>query len=332
MLAEQLVRYGAYVADVTWRDRALRAFDQFGDREWTATTVWQNLFVRAVAADSAGMVRAGDRMASLSLEGSLADLLSWLAAVTLHDLPMLDTLRERTENWSSRIRWAEHLGLYSAYLAAPLDDWKLAVDAVASQQVTTTDRVRTLSQRFAIAVLEDDIVAATTRMSQLLAVSGTSDVDRLAGPVLLHVAGDTAYADLAEQVALALEGEDSYAARCYAGIHAAATGGATADLANRVRALAQQEPQYRGLCALVMAAVVGGDETALRDLAALMREGPREPAWQLANLILAQQWLAQGDSARALNAVRRRAVHPDWMLLLPMYRRLEEQLRSETPE
>ena len=38
---------------------------------------------------------------------------------------------------------------------------------------------------------------------------------------------------------------------------------------------------------------------------------------------------ARGDTSRALSAVRRRAMHSDWILLLPMYRLLEGRLDGQ---
>jgi hypothetical protein len=71
-------------------------------------------------------------------------------------------------------------------------------------------------------------------------------------------------------------------------------------------------------------------DSRLRDLEQLMLEGPREPGWELGNLLLSQGWLARGDTTRALEAIRRRAVHPDWIVLLPAYLLVEGHLAAAT--
>ena len=327
LLADQLMRYGAYVGDATWRDRAARALNRITDDQWSATTVWQDLVLRAVLGDSSGVVAARDRFARVSIDSALADVMLWIAAVALDDQPMLDTLRSRTDDWSSRARWAEHLGFYSSYLSASLDDWTSAVEAIARQQVTTTDRVRALSQQFAIAVTEGNSNSASNLMSELLRTARTPSAVHMAAPIVLAAAGETGYEAVAEQAARTLGSDESYASQCYVGIHDVVSGGAAVQIAVRLRQLAgQQDPEYGGLCAVLVSAIGGG--AGPEELESRMREGPIEPGWELGNLILAQQWAARGDTVRAIAAVRRRAVHADWIVLMPVYRRLERALGS----
>ena len=326
-LAEWQYRYGAYLGRPAWRETATRALDRMEAGGGTATTMWQEALVRAAVRDSISLRAMRDAPRGFSRDSAFADVVTWVVASALGDGATIDTIRTRAENWLSRTEWAEHIALVSAFNGFRLDDWVFVTDAIARRQVTSANRTRALSHRFAIAAVQGQTDSAAALVSQSIDASRRIDVHHVSGAIVLDAAGEEGYSHASAVAASALQRNDSYAAQCYSAINAASRGEDVAGSVDRLRQQARTEvPRLRGLCAVVVEAMAV--DSKLRDLEQLMLEGPREPGWELGNLVLSEGWLARGDTTRALDAIRRRAVHPDWIVLLPTYLLAEGDLAA----
>jgi hypothetical protein len=286
-----------------------------------------------------------------SWEDSLA---AYWVAVGLEDTAMLDSLRASGIHGINPI-WFRQLNVLEGKPGYPgpdaLYDFERSVDAFEARASITRNYVAALHLRLNLARVRREVEEAARLLDTLSRVSEAPGM-AYADPwwyltvaiehALVESGWDTAARWAAQEQTTR---DDDYVGPwytewdrfCWPELDRVRRGvTSTAGETSRQMSALISGRSASGICARMLDALAerqqqpNGPAPALTRLDSLMREGPRETLFGVANLVIAQLYAERGDTTLALQAVRRRRYGRDGMGVLPTYLALEAQLSAAT--
>ncbi len=234
----------------------------------------------------------------------------------------------------------------------PLYDTEAAIDDLEARAITMREGVLAYHHRMVLAEVRGEVTAAAEMLDSLARIDPQlaplgAERDRLwylTVPIEHHLVepGWEASADSAARELIRRDELGSWYGEfdqvCWPELEKMLRGDLSmaAEASRRMWEMRAGQRSAGGICAALIDALVEkerrplGPTPALERLDSLMRRGPRETLMGSANLVIAQLYAARGDTARALEAVRRRPYHRYVFRTFPAYLALEAHLSAAT--
>ena len=329
-LGDVLFHWGALLGLADSRERAAAAFRRAVELDSGFLGPLQHLIeLAAIDGDTATVGRLGARALAGSGTSEVADYLRWRTAIALEDSATLAGLRSRVPAMAERSLW--HIKNIGQYDGIGAEDVRSAMTVLRNRAPTREARRVTAVAAFFLALNSGRPAEALGMTEELREVEGDPHshlwLQVLGG---IYWEGDTsAAASAARQLASSGDAPPGrgaaprprhYRDLCVLGQWRLWQGDTTAvqTAIDRLRSAAAPRDSaevvsYSTVCGALLRAWLAETRRspdaapALRQLDSLMLTGPA--AWrelQQANLLVSRLYEAQGDTARALAAVRRR--------------------------
>jgi hypothetical protein len=282
-------------------------------------------------------------MAAELLANPLINIRRYHVALVLDDRRALDSLRAAGLH-SIDPSFFRDIGTFDGRPGPDaLVDFQAAIDTARGKVITPRNRSRVNRFELWLAILRGrieqaaDLVDTLSRVSQE-SVASAADLTLPIEHALVEPGWDEAAAKATRELAGRGSGPGygEFQAVCYPALGKLLAGD-TSTAAEAVRRMDEQMQLAQtgawGVCPRMIEALIerredpNGPRVALTRLDSLMRLGPQESLWASANLVLAEMFRERGDTARALEAVKRRAHRQNAFVgFMPSYLALEGEL------